>query len=44
MSGQSSHFIPSENSGKPVVFLCFQGVHNGNISQKWVKSKLRNLL
>ena len=31
-----SHFVPPENIRKCLVFLCFQGVFNGNIGQKWV--------
>ena len=31
-----SHFVPSENTRKPEVFWCFQGVSNGNIGQTWV--------
>ena len=26
-----------ENTRKPLIFCCFQGVENRNISQKWVK-------
>ena len=29
---------PPENTRKPLVFWCFQGVWNGNIGQKWLRS------
>ena len=31
-------FIPPENTRRPKIFWCFQGVYNGNIGQKWVKN------
>ena len=41
-SGLLSYFIPPENTRKPKVFWCFQGVWNRNLSQKCVKKNLQN--
>ena len=44
---QSSHFIRPEIIWKTKIFLCFPGVWNRNIDQKWVKwtySLLQNML
>ena len=34
---ECSHFIPPENTKQPLVFVCFQGLQNGNIGQSSVK-------
>ena len=43
ISDQCFHSILLENTRKPSVFCCFQGVYDGKIEQKWVKTLL-NLL
>ena len=35
ISDKWTSFVTSENTRKPLVLRCFQGVQNGNISQKW---------
>ena len=37
ISSQCPHFVPPENTRTPKVFWYFQGIKNGNISQKRVK-------
>ena len=42
-NGLCSHFIQPENTKKPKVFWCFQGVKNREIGQKWVKRKMNQV-
>ena len=32
---------PPEYTRKPLIFCCFQGVQNENLSQKWIKKVLK---
>ena len=36
---QYVHSITPENTKKPLVFWCFQGVQNGNVGQIWVNTR-----
>ena len=44
ISRKSSHFIPPQNTGKPIVFWSLQGVLNENTVQKFVEESLGNEL
>ena len=34
-----SFFIPPKNTGKPLVYWCFQRVKSGNVGYKWAKAR-----